>query len=112
MFHASQALDALGGDRELLRIVAQAYIDEAPKLVERLGVALQQHNAKDLQFAAHALKGSVRFFGDTPIYNLAYSLETQGRTGNLDRAREALDQLTKDVPQLVLELAAWCRAFP
>lgn len=111
MFDEAQALDALSGDRELLQIVAHAFMCEGPKLVDRLGTAINRHDAKDLQFAAHALKGSVRFFGDTPIYDLAYSLETQVRSGNLDRARDTIDQLAKDVSQFVLELAAWCRTI-
>jgi HPt (histidine-containing phosphotransfer) domain-containing protein len=57
-----------------------------------------------VQFAGHALKGAVRFFGESPIYDAAYSLETQGRSGNLERAGAAIAQLEVCVPRLATEL--------
>jgi HPt (histidine-containing phosphotransfer) domain-containing protein len=104
-FDEAAALDALGGDRELLAIVARAFVDDAPKLLERLRGAIERRDAKEVQSTSHALKGSVRFFGTNPIYDVASSLETEARIGNLDRAQAAIAQLDACVPRLVAELA-------
>ena len=69
-----------------MRLVARAFVDDGPRLLARLHTAVDRGDANEVQASAHALKGTVRFFGDNALYDLAYSLETQGRTGNLDRA--------------------------
>lgn len=98
------ALDALGNDRELVAIVARAFIEDSPKLLQRLRSAASAGDARDVQFAGHALKGAVRYFGQSPVYDLAYSLESQGRSGNLERAGAAIAQLEVCVPRLAAEL--------
>jgi HPt (histidine-containing phosphotransfer) domain-containing protein len=103
-FDERATLDALGDDRQLLAIVAKAFIDDSPKLLQRLHSATLSGDAREVQSAGHALKGAVRFFGESPIYDLAYSLETQGRSGNLERAGAAIAQLEVCVPRLATEL--------
>jgi HPt (histidine-containing phosphotransfer) domain-containing protein len=105
VFDETAALDALGDDRELLAIVARAFVDEAPKVLARLHRAADDHDTKEIQAAGHVLKGSVRFFGDTPIYDLAYALETDARSGNLNRAPAEIAQLDVCVPRLAAALA-------
>ena len=105
VFDEAAALDALGDDRELLAIVARAFVDEAPKLLARLHRAVDDRDAKELHAAGHALQGSVRFFGNTPIDDLADALETDARSGNLDRAPAEIAQLDVCVPHLAAELA-------
>jgi HPt (histidine-containing phosphotransfer) domain-containing protein len=102
------AIEALGGDRELFVLLAKIFIDEGPKLLARLCDAVARGDGPAVQAAGHALKGTVRYFGQTDVYDLAYSLETQGRSGNLDRAQAALDGLAASVPRLSAALAACC----
>jgi HPt (histidine-containing phosphotransfer) domain-containing protein len=104
LFDEAAALDALGGDAELLRIIAVAFIDEAPKQLARLRQAVTEQQADVVRQVAHALKGGVRFFGNTAVYDLAYSLETQGRSGNLNRATESLHELSVLMPELIARL--------
>jgi HPt (histidine-containing phosphotransfer) domain-containing protein len=107
-FDEARAIEALGGDRELFVLVAKMFIDEGPKLLARLCDAVAHGDGPAVQAAGHALKGTVRYFGQTDVYDLAYSLETQGRSGNLDRAQAALDGLAAGVPRLSAALAACC----
>lgn len=106
-FSETAVLEALGGDRELVAIIARAFVDEAPKLLARLRQAAAEGGARELQAAAHALRGSVRFFGVNSLNNAAQSLETDARSGNLERAQAALAQLEVEAPRLAAQLTTW-----
>ncbi len=87
------ALDAVNGDRDILKSVVDAYLQESPQLIERMRGAIASADADSLQRAAHTLKGSLRFFGTSEAGELAWQLETAGKTSELDIASNLLEQL-------------------
>jgi CheY-like chemotaxis protein/HPt (histidine-containing phosphotransfer) domain-containing protein len=98
------ALRAVGGDRRLLKSLAEAALGEVPNLLNRVREAIASDDGKALQIAAHALKSSVRYFGQTQTAEHAYALERMGRDGNLDHAQEPLAALEKDVARFAAVL--------
>jgi HPt (histidine-containing phosphotransfer) domain-containing protein len=95
-----QAMQAVNGDAELLEDVLEAALDEFPKLLTEIHGAVAKGDAAALKLAAHSLKGTVRFFGENPVYTHAYRLEQMGRDDRMDGAEEALADLEKAVRQL------------
>lgn len=94
------ARDACGGDEELLMIVARAFLDDSPQLLNEVRDAVEANDAPNLRAAAHALKGCVRYYGDTPAYQLAYQLETAGAAGQLAQAGALVGELEREISQL------------
>jgi PAS domain S-box-containing protein len=104
-FDWSMALRAVGGDRGLLQSLAEAALGEVPNLLTRVREAVAAGDGKALQIAAHALKSSVRYFGQTQTAEHAYTLERMGRDGTLDDAEEPLALLERDVARFAEVLA-------
>jgi len=103
----SNALRAVDGDRELLREVIEAFLEECPKLVEQIGESLDRSDADTLRRAAHTVKGALRTFGAEPCMALAERLEDMGRRRELNSAPEAYNSLKQQLEHLVPQLSAF-----
>jgi PAS domain S-box-containing protein len=102
----SLALSRVGGDVELLKEVVELFLDDYPSTFEKIKAAVVSRNAKDLEHHAHSLKGSVSTFGANRAFEAAFTLEKQGRSGDLTDATDGLLQLEQALealrPELVL----------
>ena len=98
------ALESVKGDRDLLRIVMETYLEESPRLVADMHQALEKSDGPQLNMAAHSLKGSLRFFGAEKGFQLAYQLELMGRDKEFDKAAATLDQLETFLARLTPSL--------
>src|SRR3954463_15698749 len=86
-------LDRVGGDEDLLRDITSIFLAECPTLIGEIQEAVVSGEAKRLERAAHALKGSVSNFGALSATQAAHRLEVIGRRGELDEAGTALAEL-------------------
>jgi PAS domain S-box-containing protein len=102
----SLALTRVGGDLELLKEVVELFLDDYPSTFEKIKAAVAGRNATALEHHAHSLKGSVSTFGANRAFEAAFTLEKQGRSGDLTGAQEGLLQLEQALealrPELVL----------
>jgi PAS domain S-box-containing protein len=102
----SLALSRVGGDVELLKEVVELFLDDYPSTFEKIKDAVAIHDATALEHHAHSLKGSVSTFGANRAFEAAFTLEKQGRSGDLSDAAEGLFQLEQALealrPELVL----------
>jgi len=99
-----EALAAVGGDRALLRSVIECVLEEAPRLMDDMAKALATRDGQALRIAAHTLKGSVRCFGETRVFELAFQLETQGHRGDLTQAEPVFAALADEFHRLAERL--------
>ncbi len=100
------ALAAVDGDEELLADVAEAFLAEAPQLLEQAEAAGSAGDAAAVKRAVHTLKGAVSSFGEHPAVALALAVERAAATGDLASAREALPQLRHAITPLLEDLGA------
>jgi PAS domain S-box-containing protein len=102
----SLALSRVGGDVELLKEVVELFLDDYPSTFEKIKGAVASRDATALEHHAHSLKGSVSTFGANRAFEAAFSLEKQGRSGDLAGAPDGLLQLEQALealrPELVL----------
>ncbi|MBM4001088.1 MAG: response regulator [Planctomycetes bacterium] len=70
-----RAVAELGGRLDLMRDLAVIFLEEGPRLLGDIGQALTRDDGRSLRIAAHTLKGSARYFGDTPVTELAFAIE-------------------------------------
>jgi len=97
-------LSRLDGDMELATQLAAIFIDEYPRMLERLRGAVAAGSADDVRRAAHALKGSVSNFVDGGPTATAFELETMGRNGQLEGMAAVLDRLEQEIVALTVSL--------
>ncbi len=102
----SLALSRVGGDVELLKEVVELFLDDYPSTFEKIKAAVAARNAKDLEHYAHSLKGSVSTFGANRAFEAAFTLEKQGRSGDLASAPDGLLQLEQALAALRPELVS------
>jgi PAS domain S-box-containing protein len=95
-----QALDVVQGDRELLKEIAETYLDEYPRMLQQVRDSIGDRDSTTLQRAAHTLKGSMRYFGATDAFDCAYELESMGREGRFEGADDALRRLESELEQI------------
>lgn len=95
-------LSRLDGDTELATQLAAIFIDEYPRMLERLRGAVAAGSAEDVRRAAHALKGSVSNFIDGGPTATAFELENMGRNGQLEGTPAVLDRLEQEIVALTV----------
>jgi PAS domain S-box-containing protein len=95
------ALKRVGGNRELLRQLADVLVRELPKLLEQIRDSVANQNASALKIAAHTFKGSIEYFPNKAAYDIVWRLEKMGRDGNLVGAAELLADLESETVELI-----------
>ena len=104
-----EALDRVGGDRELLRDVAATFLRQCPTWLAAIRTAVERGDAAALKGAAHPLKGSLGLFGARVAVGAAGRLETMARAGKLDDGRETLAALEREMVRVTPALTALAR---
>jgi HPt (histidine-containing phosphotransfer) domain-containing protein len=103
------ALLRVGGDEELLKEIADIFIEDYPKVLSEIRAAIDGGDAKRLEVSAHTLKGSVANFGARIIVESAARLEQMGRAGKTDgdiSAAHEFEILNQGLSALRAELEA------
>jgi two-component system, sensor histidine kinase and response regulator len=103
----SETLRSVGGNRALLATVVEAALIEIPRLMESITQAIAGRDATKLRLAAHTLKGSIRYFGAGPAFELAYQLELAGQAGRLDDGPALFAQLQSQVARITAVLVGY-----
>lgn len=103
-FDLAEALKRLGGDRELLREVAAAFLEEGPGLMRELADAVAGADATALRTATHSLRGSLGSLTTRGAYETAEHLESLGLSGDWTQVAAVHRQLEDEVRRLGLWL--------
>jgi HPt (histidine-containing phosphotransfer) domain-containing protein len=106
IFDLDDALDKVGGDREILEEILVVFSETYPDQLSELKNAIDNGDAPIVERAAHTLKGSVGTFSSKKALETAFRLETMGHDGNLQEAAEAYSKLEQEVEELEAALKA------
>jgi HPt (histidine-containing phosphotransfer) domain-containing protein len=79
-------------------------------MLAAIGKAIRQRDARGLQMAAHALKGSVGNFDARRAFESARRLEEMGRRGELAEAEAAYRALSREIALVEKALAGWSKS--
>jgi protein-histidine pros-kinase len=94
------ALLRLDGNRELLADFIEIYFEDSPGLLIRLREAAANDDARELQQAAHSLKGLLGNFSAEQAVAAASRLEAAGKSDDRSNVRPALEELLRCVEQV------------
>ncbi len=98
-------MDAVGGNRQLLARVSDAFARQTPQLVDGIRASIAVRDSASLFRDAHKLKGSVSSFPGS-ANELASQLEESARLGDFDRAAAILPRLDLALRDLERRLQA------
>ena len=93
IFDREALLARVGGDAALLAAMASLFLEECPRYIASIREAVAGGDARALEGATHALKGSVSNFTAHRAVQAAQRLELMGRDGNLTESAQALREL-------------------
>jgi HPt (histidine-containing phosphotransfer) domain-containing protein len=106
-WNRDKMLEKLDGDEELLARVIKIFLAGAPAHLAELRQAIAAGKAKDIETAAHSLKGELGYLGVAEISQKARMLEEMGRSGDLQEAKDLFQQFEAEVSDLI----DWLRAM-
>jgi two-component system, sensor histidine kinase and response regulator len=99
-WNKAEALGRIGGDEELLQELCQIFLEESPKLLQKLRQALASGDADGVMRAAHSLKGESSYLGAGGTSQAARQLEEMGRSKDLSGAGDIVAVLEREVAGL------------
>jgi CheY-like chemotaxis protein len=94
------------GEPDIVQELAEAFQFETPPLLETLRQAVAEGQHEQLKRAAHNLKGSSQNLGARAMAAFSAELETIGKNGTLEGARELVMRLEQEYQRVCQALAA------
>jgi len=101
------ALASVNQDRNLLRLVIDAFLKESIVFQEQVSTAISSNDAKLLQRCGHTLKGTMLSLGGEPWAQVAQRLEELGAKGTTEGAVTLAEQLNEQLPLLLEQLGSF-----
>ena len=106
VFDQAKALELMGNETELLIELASLFAGECPRRLAEIGQAVARAESREVERAAHNLKGTASAFAAQATTDAARRLEEMGRSGNLSEAEAAYANLKREVERLIAALNA------
>lgn len=104
------AKKAMGGREDLLRDVVESLLEEKAQMLNAISQALEARESKQLQRAAHTLKGAIGYCAAQTAFDLSYQLEQLGQQANFQEAAPVLEALLQEMNLLEPELQSFLEA--
>jgi CheY-like chemotaxis protein len=97
----AEALKTTRGNRATLNAMAEAALEEIPRLMAAIRQAVAQGDRIQLRLSAHTLKGSIRYFGASQAFQYAARLEELGQEGSLEMVAPILAALEAETAAFI-----------
>jgi HPt (histidine-containing phosphotransfer) domain-containing protein len=85
VFDYKTALARYSGEHEVLKEIVLGFLEECPEDFDLIKKALQDQETSSIAKAAHAVKGSASYVGAGRLQQLAYTIETTAKSGDLSK---------------------------
>ncbi|MFQ6043877.1 MAG: PAS domain S-box protein [Candidatus Poribacteria bacterium] len=92
-----EALEQVDGDKDFLKELIELSLESYPEYINEIRKAIEQNEPRKLEAAAHTLKGASGSISANSIYQISSRLETMGKEGVFDGAKEALESLESEI---------------
>ena len=105
----SVALRWLGGDRHLLCELVGIFVDDGPKRVQAIRMALTTSDVRQVEQVAHSLKGSASILGAMQLQSAALALEDAAHDGHTENGPALVAQISSELDKVIAFFAdpAW-----
>jgi two-component system, sensor histidine kinase and response regulator len=106
-FDAAAALERLDGDEELFRALVNVFQQDSVELFEQLLSRLAAGQVRDVERAAHSLRGLAANFDAKEAVEAAFLIEETARCGSLVGIEPRIQELGTRLAELRGALARW-----
>ena len=94
-FNKAKLFERFGNDEELIQVVLDAFLEEAPELIVKIKTALDNGDTDLIKAHAHALKGSAANVNADILKEMALRLEQDANQGEL----VSISQIFSDIEE-------------
>jgi two-component system sensor histidine kinase/response regulator len=94
-FNKTRLYERFGNDEELIQLVLDAFLEEAPELIGKIKIAIDKEDAELIRSHAHALKGSAGNVNADILKEMAWCMEQEANRGKL----ASISQIFFDIEQ-------------
>jgi HPt (histidine-containing phosphotransfer) domain-containing protein len=103
------ALRWLGGDQRLLGELVTTFVDDGPKRLQAIRAALTASDVRQMEHAAHSLKGSAAILGAIRLQSAALALEDAAHDGRTENSPDLVAQIAQELERVIAFFAdpAW-----
>ncbi len=101
----------VGGDEDLIGILADAFRQDAPRHVLAFVESLARNDAASARSVAHTIKGSAGNLSGRRLFELARSLESMAAKGDLIIARQSVPLLEQEIAALLDGIESLATSF-
>ena len=100
----TELLEEIDGDYEFLNESFEMLEQDVPNLLAAIRTGLDCDDSEAIWTNAHTMKSMVGNFYAQPCFDAAYTVETQGRLGNLDGIDKPIETLEAELEKLLVAL--------
>jgi two-component system sensor histidine kinase/response regulator len=105
LYSREELLSQCDGDEELMRELVSIFRENTPQIVQAIGEALEQRDARSVAAHAHKLLSSLGAFGAGHARTLALRLEKHGQENDFGGAKERFMELEHETDKIYDALA-------
>lgn len=84
------------GEPDILVELIGLFLEDAPVQIIAIRTAIQENHSRNLEVAAHTLKGSCGNLGAKSLSSICLELELKSRSRSIDNATDVLVRLEKE----------------
>jgi two-component system, sensor histidine kinase and response regulator len=106
-FDAASALERLDGDAELFDALIDVFRQDSIELFQQLSASLAAGNLREMERAAHSLKGLAANFDAKQATEAAFCIEEAARTKMAAGIEPRVKELGRRLEELRSALATW-----
>jgi PAS domain S-box-containing protein len=105
IFNKESTLERMGGSVDLFKVVARAFLEDAPKLIGELKNLIGKGDVEASVRQSHTIKGAASNVGGEVLYAIAAAMENDGKEKNLQAMTEKLADLDHEFMRLHHDLS-------
>lgn len=100
IINLDEVLPRFVDDKDFYFEMLEEFLYKGDGLIENIQNAIQQEDAKNVNFLAHSLKGMAANLGAKRLAEIAQQLEMEGKNGNLGTSLEKISDLRNEIEKL------------
>lgn len=106
-FNYKRALNEFDGDRAFLSDIAKEFVAKVQSQFQIIREAIAKNDSEVLSREAHSIKGGAANLTAMALSNAALTLEMIGRSGSMEGAPGAIENMEMAICHLITELKRW-----
>lgn len=104
VFDKKEMFKTFANDQESIKSILESFLEESANMIEKIEQAINDGNAKELQYCSHGLKGCSANVHADILHSLALNMENIAKNNSFSQAPLLLEQIKKEYENFSYEI--------